>query len=642
MRCLTFRAVVGICLLVMGVCAVASEASLELLGRLPTVEDVALSPAASRVALISTAGGQRVVAVLNLVAGKAGGKVNLGDQKIRFIQWADEDHLLIVTSTTTVPLGLYGDSREWFVMQIYDVAQQKARPLDFQLRGMRTMNVIGGRPMVRHPEGRTEVFVKGILLEGQGHPVLFKVDPSTLHTDVVAKGLEWETDWLVDGAGVVAAYLDYSDHDQSWSLHLHANHQMTPVASGSAPIEYPSIVGLTPDGASIAVEFLKDGDPIWRPLAIRDGTWGSPIGEGKSLADPIIDERTARIIGGVRVDEERRYVFFDPKFQARWDAIVRAFPDERVRFVSGSDDFSKLVVLVNDRKGGPVYEIVDLIANRADILAEQYEGLAATAEVRHIEYAAGDGMRIPAYLTLPNGRPAKDLPLIVMPHGGPAARDTGDFDWWAQALAAEGYAVLQPNYRGSALSWSFLSAGFGQLGRKMQTDLSDGVRYLAKEGYIDPKRVCIVGGSYGGYAALAGVTLDAGIYRCAVSVAGVSDLKRLLIWSNGNSSFRNTRARRYWDRFMGVTGPRDPALAAISPIDHLDGITAPILLIHGRDDTVVPFEQSALMADGLRRAHKSVEMVTLRAEDHWLSRSETRLQMLTACETFLKANNPPD
>src|SRR5262249_23938626 len=140
-------------------------------------------------------------------------------------------------------------------------------------------------------------------------------------------------------------------------------------------------------------------------------------------------------------------------------------------------------------------------------------------------YAATDGLQIPGYLTLPPGRPATGLPLIVLPHGGPADRDVAGFDWWSQALVAEGYAVLRANYRGSTLGPRFLSAGFGEWGRKMQTDLSDGVRFLVNERIVDPGRVCIVGASYGGYAALAGVTLQSGVYRCAVSVAGISDLR---------------------------------------------------------------------------------------------------------------------
>jgi dipeptidyl aminopeptidase/acylaminoacyl peptidase len=172
----------------------------------------------------------------------------------------------------------------------------------------------------------------------------------------------------------------------------------------------------------------------------------------------------------------------------------------------------------------------------------------------------------------------------------------------------------------------------------MQTDLSDGVRYLVKEGMVDPGRVCIVGASYGGYAALAGVTLDPGVYRCAVSVAGVSDLKRML----QDVSDYAAREQRYWDRFMGVSGASDPLLQELSPIKHVDAINVPVLLIHGRDDTVVRFDQSSRMFDAMKHAKKNVEMVTLKNEDHWLSRSETRRQMLESTVAFLRAQNPPD
>jgi dipeptidyl aminopeptidase/acylaminoacyl peptidase len=390
------------------------------------------------------------------------------------------------------------------------------------------------------------------------------------------------------------------------------------------------------------MQTLDNGEPVWQLMSMKDGSLGTPLAEREVLEDPIDDPLTYRLIGGMHVEDAPEYLFFDPSSEDRWESIVGQFPGERVEYVSSSADFSKVVILLEGARHGYRYLLVDFDQHRADGIGEVYRGITAPFQVRRLTYEAADGLKIPAYLTLPAGKPEKNLPLIVLPHGGPAVRDTAEFDWWSQALADQGYAVLRPNYRGSTVTRGFLEAGFGQWGRKMQTDLSDGVRYLVKNGIADPARVCIVGGSYGGYAALAGVTLDPAVYRCAVSVAGISDLARMLKWEDDNRGVGDRRTLRYWDRFWGVSGPKDPALDAISPIKHIDAVHVPVLLIHGRDDTVVPFDQSQVMFDALRRAGKDVQLVTLKHEDHRLSRSETRLQMLQATVAFLRAHNPPD
>jgi dipeptidyl aminopeptidase/acylaminoacyl peptidase len=168
------------------------------------------------------------------------------------------------------------------------------------------------------------------------------------------------------------------------------------------------------------------------------------------------------------------------------------------------------------------------------------------------------------------------------------------------------------------------------------------VRHLVREGIADKDRVAIVGASYGGYAALAGATLDPGDYQCAVSVAGISDLSKFYKWGHLKAGRKDSRADRYWDRFLGVNGYDNPLLKTLSPREHADKVTIPILLIHGKNDTVVPYEQSKLMAKALKRSKKSYELVKLKKEDHWLSRSETRLEMLQSTVSFLLKHNPPD
>jgi len=230
-----------------------------------------------------------------------------------------------------------------------------------------------------------------------------------------------------------------------------------------------------------------------------------------------------------------------------------------------------------------------------------------------------------------------------MPHGGPiGVSDEIAFDWWAQAYAAAGYAVLQPNYRGSSgYGRAFREAGYGEWGGKMLSDISAGIMPLAGKGLVDPARVCIVGASYGGYAALAGVTLQKGIYRCAVSYGGVSDLPALFGWEFDGEGYRSSVAR-FLRAATGADKQGDSHLRAISPARFAAQADAPILLLHGKDDTVVPIEQSEIMASALRHADKPFEFVQLKGEDHWLSRQETRATMLKAALAFVKKNNPPD
>ena len=360
----------------------------------------------------------------------------------------------------------------------------------------------------------------------------------------------------------------------------------------------------------------------------------------------LYDPKTKRLIGGSITTDSIRYIFFDKDDQAQWDRVARAFKDAQVELVSWSDDRKTMTLKVDGPDYGYAYFLVDLKTLRADPVGDVYQNIQPKdlAPVQRINYKAKDGLNIPAYLTLPAGRTAKGLPLIVLAHGGPAARDEPGFDWWSQALASRGYAVLQPQFRGSdGFGEAFMAAGYGQWGRKMQSDLSDGVGDLASRGVIDPKRVCIVGGSYGGYAALAGVTLEKDVYRCAVSVGGISDLARFLSWRRARQGGRSdTLSMRYWSRFMGVEGGGDSQLDSLSPARIADKAGAPILLIHGRDDTVVPYDQSRMMADALQKAGKPVQFVALAHEDHWLSRADTRLQMLQETVRFVETNNPPN
>jgi dipeptidyl aminopeptidase/acylaminoacyl peptidase len=623
--------------------SLAAPVFTEVFGRLPALEDMVLSPDGSRVAFVETSGDKRSVLVFELQnRDKPLGAFRVGDAKLRGLSWMDNDNLLITRSSTYEPKSGFGGKGEVFQLAAYRVSTQELVAIDFKNGQQTVLNSFSGQPKLRQVDGVATLFVQGWYYGARTWwPGLFQYSVVDRRTRVAAKTAEQSIQWIIDDSGRIAGEFAYNFDSKQWKLTVHNDaQQRLMAAAGDAPLDVPNVLGFNAAGDSLIVDFLENDEHVWKSVRLNDGSWET-IDKSRTFDGVILDRGSSRIIGGYRIDGER-VSFLDAETQAHWDAVHRAFPNEHLGLVSHSDDFSKMLVRVYGLRDGYVFALFDWYTHKASILAHVYQDLSVISEKRPITYLAADGLAISGFLTLPRGLPEKMLPLVVLPHGGPAALDSSGFDWWSQGLAAQGYAVLQPNYRGSTVSLQLLEAGYGQWGRKMQTDLSDGVRYLAKEGVIDPSRVCIVGASYGGYAALAGPTLDPGVYRCAVSVAGISDLKLLLRHTAMRAGTHDNFTERYWDRFWGIKGASDPILETVSPVAHINAVNVPILLIHGEDDTVVPYEQSQAMLSALKRAGKPVTLVTLKHEDHWLSRSETRLQMLQAAVDFLKANNPPN
>ena len=253
-------------------------------------------------------------------------------------------------------------------------------------------------------------------------------------------------------------------------------------------------------------------------------------------------------------------------------------------------------------------------------------------------YKARDGLDIPAYLTLPPNRAPKNLPTIIYPHGGPATRDQLTFDWIAAFLASRGYAVLQPNFRGSSgYGEKFEIDGYGQWGLKMQDDVTDGVKKLIADGISDPKRICIMGASYGGYAALEGAASTPDLYACAVSFAGVSDLRKFLE-TRANDFGWSSWMISTWYRYIGDRSDDKAKLDEASPALHADRVKCPILLMHGAKDITVRIDQSEAMRDALLSKGKSVRFVPFDTDNHYMELADTRIRFLREVEAFLAKN----
>jgi dipeptidyl aminopeptidase/acylaminoacyl peptidase len=317
--------------------------------------------------------------------------------------------------------------------------------------------------------------------------------------------------------------------------------------------------------------------------------------------------------------------------------LEKALPNLTVRIVSKDAAGASFLVDAEGPRNPPTLYLYRPAAHQVIQLLLAYPNLqqADLGEMKPYPYRARDGLDIHAYLTLPPGKDPHNLPTIIMPHGGPEARDMLRFDWLAQFLASRGYAVLQPNFRGSAgYGWHFVTAGDGEWANKVQFDVQDGVKKLFAEGVSDPKRTCIFGWSYGGYMSLAGATFSPDLYACAAGMAGVYDLDKM----NYSGTKFESMSTSVWERRMGVSSGDSAGMEAQSPSEHADQVKIPVLLMHSEKDVTVLIEQSEIEERALKRADKSVRFIRMNGDDHYLSYAPTRIQMLTELEKFMTAN----
>jgi len=617
--------------------AAGATPPLDAYGALPALENVTISPDGNLLAYVTNGPGRRMIQVLSIDGHKVINAIQAGPDKLRELRWADNDTLLITVSNARY-MGWYGE-RELSGTVAYNILTGTI--VNLLKKARLAGHLEAGPPESRVIGGKTQIFVPGATLSGlAGVLTMFRVDPDSGDVTEIEDGTKNTEAFLLDDSGNVVARTDYDEDKQRWSLLMRKGAAWTEVYGVNSGIETPILLGLGPEGKTAIVSTTEGGRAVFRQFNLVDGSAAAPLNVEGTEPSLIYDPIGHRPIGALNVDDHFHFTFFKASDQSAWNSVVHAFPGEDVQFVSWSADRKRIVALVTGKRDGASYEIIDLNTGHADLLSDAYAGIepADVAEVRPISYAAADGLKIPAFLTLPNGKPAKNLPLIVLPHGGPAARDMPGFDWWAQAIASRGYAVLQPQFRGSdGYGWAFLAAGFGEWGHKMQTDLSDGARFLAEQGIVDPKRVCIIGASYGGYAALAGAALQRGIYRCAASVAGISDPMNMMSHLPGHG-----RGERYLERFFGVSGFSDRKLDEVAPLAHSSDVDIPVLLVHGTNDSVVSSVQSQFMHDAMVRDGKAVTMILLNSEDHWLSVGATRQLMLSKTVDFLEKNNPPN
>lgn len=359
----------------------------------------------------------------------------------------------------------------------------------------------------------------------------------------------------------------------------------------------------------------------------------------RASVDGLVFNSSGDLAGIHYNDEYPETRWLDPAMGKLAVNIDRALPGTNNSIVSATRDGRLMVIsAASDRDPGTFY----LFDSEKQKLEEIGRVRPRTnpklmAEMKPIRFPARDGWEIPGYLTLPNGVPPKNLPMIVVPHGGPyGPRDMWQFDSQVQFLANRGYAVLQVNYRGSGgYGLAFQKGGHRQYGLKMQDDVTDGVKWCIAQGYADPNRVGIFGASYGGYVVLAGLAFTPELYCCGIDYVGVADIELRA----GNRTFTPPRVIREYRDLTNIDPVKDKdVMRATNPIHHIASIRAPLLAAYGKNDPRVRFEQWQMLEARLKQHGKTYEAIVEENEGHGFRKLENRLAFYRKVEEFLARN----
>ncbi|MFZ1744022.1 MAG: prolyl oligopeptidase family serine peptidase [Pontixanthobacter sp.] len=342
-------------------------------------------------------------------------------------------------------------------------------------------------------------------------------------------------------------------------------------------------------------------------------------------------------------DDRDRAVWFEDGRKREYAALEKTLKEDEVWITSRAEDGSRMLVWAGGEADPGALYIYTPGERRLDQFAEYRPSLDFTqlARPKPVTYSARDGTEIRAYQTLPRGREAKNLPLILLPHGGPyGVRDRLDYDDDVQLLANRGYAVLQPNYRGSdGYGKAFTELGTGQIGRAMQDDIDDAMDWAVKQGIADANRVCVVGGSYGGYAAIWAVIRNPERYRCAASWAGVTDWDSQLKY---DANYFSRKGGKRWRERVEGDGDGEFNLDQVSPVELGKTLGRPLLLAHGKDDSNVPFSQFKKMRDASKNAPMPPELLEIADEGHSFSKPDNKKVWYEHLIAFLAKHNPAE
>ena len=489
------------------------------------------------------------------------------------------------------------------------------------------------------PKNDPDVMYVGINERDKAWHDLYKVRISTGEKTLLRQNTERIAGWVFDNAGQLRLAVRTTDKGDTEILRVDPN-GFTVVYTCSV-FESCGPDRFNKDNSKVYLQTNKGNVDLTRLVLFDPATKTETLVESDPLnrvdfGNATFSDVTDELVATAYVDDRARIYWKNSDWEKDYNIIKAKLPGKELNVASGTADERIWMIVANsDREPGERY-LFDRNTKQLTFQYRVFDKLPreALAEVKPISYASTDGLTIPAYLTLPVGVTAKNLPLVVYVHGGPWGRDVWGYSPIPQFLANRGYAVLQPNFRASTgYGKKFLNAGNNEWGQKMQDDISNGVRYLISQGIADPKRVGIMGGSYGGYATLAGLAFTPELYAAGVSIVGPSNLITLL---NSIPPYWESIRTIFHERMGNPNTAEGKAqLVKQSPLTSANRIKAPLLVIQGANDPRVNRAESEQIVIALRDRGFPVEYILAPDEGHGFARPINNLVLFTAAEKFL-------
>lgn len=561
-----------------------------------------------------------------------------------WMEWANDDTLVFSMSLSTVRRGYVMAELEETRLLALNVVTREVTPLIKPAEvvgrtGSRVAKEYYGEPQLQDdvidwlPDDPDHILV-AVDEDWDARYEVRKVNVNNGNYRLQRKSLEGIQNWIVDQAGDIR--LGYGYGNGEFRMYLKntdgdwlALKKLDWYDNGWSPLvfsENPDVIIVTGTG--------DHGTREARLLDLRTGEFVDTL-----FSDPTYDvrgvigrSRDRDFVGVSYTDHMPSINYFDEEFAKLQATIDRALPDTKNRIQSYSEDMRKLVIRsFNSREPGMLL-IWDRDAKTMEPFGWYNEELdpELLADVEAIEFTSVDGTTIPAYLTVPPGAERTALPTVVLPHGGPTSRDDKSYWFLTQFLVSRGYAVLQPNFRGSrGYGEEFRDAGRGQWGGLMQEDVDAGARWLVEQGIADPDRMCIVGWSYGGYSAAIGLVNSPELYRCGVGINGVYNLPQQI--ADSNQFVGGTT----WTRHIGLDGE---STRSVSPHHQVERIQAPFLIIHAEDDHRVQIKQADGFYSELLDNDKDARLIKMDHGGHSMVTAAARERILLSIESFLQEN----